>query len=123
MEPILGTMFVFAGNFAPPGYKFCNGELLPIAEYKGLYSVLGTTYGGDGEATFALPDLRGKCPVGVGSVERLGSIELGASGTSDVVFSTLQLTGKEAIAEGNGESAYLGVNYIIAVDGSYSSRY
>ena len=54
---------MFAGNFAPAGWKFCEGQLLPISENETLFQLLGTTYGGDGEATFALPDLRGRIPV------------------------------------------------------------
>jgi microcystin-dependent protein len=58
-EPLLGTIFLFAGNFAPKGYALCQGQLLPIAQNTALFSILGTTYGGDGKTTFALPKLSG----------------------------------------------------------------
>jgi microcystin-dependent protein len=58
---------MFAGNFAPAGWMFCEGQLLPIAEYETLFQLIGTTYGGDGQSTFALPDLRGRVPLHVGS--------------------------------------------------------
>ena len=64
--PYLGEIRMFAGDFAPLGWKFCNGELLPIADHDALFSLIGTTYGGDGQVTFALPDLRGRAPVHVG---------------------------------------------------------
>ena len=62
MEPFLGQIELFAFNFAPPGWSTCEGQLLPIAQYTALFSLLGTTFGGDGITTFALPDLRGKAP-------------------------------------------------------------
>lgn len=61
--PYLGEIRLFAGNFAPLGWMFCDGQLLSIAEYDTLFTLIGTTYGGDGESTFALPDLRGRVPV------------------------------------------------------------
>jgi len=62
--PFIGEIIMFAGNFAPRGWAFCSGQLLPISSNTALFSLLGTTYGGDGETTFALPDLRGRVPVG-----------------------------------------------------------
>lgn len=67
MEPLLGMIVMFAGNFAPRGWAFCDGQLLPIAQYTALFSILGTTYGGDGRTTFALPDLRGRVPMHAGN--------------------------------------------------------
>jgi microcystin-dependent protein len=58
---------MFAGNFAPAGWMFCEGQLLPISEYETLFNLIGTTYGGDGESTFALPDLRGRIPLHFGN--------------------------------------------------------
>jgi len=57
---------MFAGNFAPAGWMFCEGQLLPISEYETLFNLIGTTYGGDGQSTFALPDLRGRVPLHFG---------------------------------------------------------
>jgi microcystin-dependent protein len=65
--PFLGEIRMFAGNFAPVGWQLCNGQLLPIAEYDALFALIGTTYGGNGTTTFALPDLRSRIPVHQGS--------------------------------------------------------
>lgn len=65
-EPYLGVIFLFAGNFAPRGFQLCQGQLLSIAQNTALFSILGTTYGGNGQTTFALPDLRGRAPIGAG---------------------------------------------------------
>lgn len=67
MDPFIGQVIMFAGNFAPRGWAFCDGQLLPIAQYSALFSILGTTYGGDGVTTFGLPDLRGRFPLHPGS--------------------------------------------------------
>jgi microcystin-dependent protein len=69
---------MFAGNFAPNGWQFCDGSLLPISEFDTLFNLIGTTYGGDGQATFALPDLRGRVPVHQGAgfvMGQLGGVE------------------------------------------------
>ncbi|MGC5326211.1 phage tail protein [Brevibacillus sp. SYSU BS000544] len=78
-EPYLGEIRIFAGSFAPKGWAFCNGQLLPINQNQALFSLLGTAYGGNGMTTFALPDLRGRVPVHFG---RLGDeyILLGQAG-------------------------------------------
>jgi microcystin-dependent protein len=62
-EPFLGEIHIFGFNFAPRGYATCDGQLLPISQNQSLYSLLGTTYGGDGRTTFGLPDLRGRAPI------------------------------------------------------------
>lgn len=66
-QPYVGEIRMFAGNFAPAGWMFCEGQLLPISENETLFQLIGTTYGGDGESTFALPDLRGRLPLHFGS--------------------------------------------------------
>lgn len=66
-QPYVGEIRMFAGNFAPAGWMFCEGQLLPISENETLFQLLGTTYGGDGESTFALPDLRGRIPIHQGN--------------------------------------------------------
>jgi microcystin-dependent protein len=66
-QPYVGEIRMFAGNFAPAGWMFCEGQLLPISENEVLFQLIGTTYGGDGESTFALPDLRGRIPLHQGS--------------------------------------------------------
>jgi microcystin-dependent protein len=64
MDGFLAQIIMFAGDFAPRGWAFCHGQLLPISQHEELFAVLGTRYGGDGAATFALPDLRGRVPIG-----------------------------------------------------------
>jgi microcystin-dependent protein len=66
-QPYVGEIRLFAGNFAPAGWMFCEGQLLPISEYETLFNLIGTTYGGDGQSTFALPDLRGRVPLHFGN--------------------------------------------------------
>ncbi len=62
-DPFIGEITMFAGNFAPRGWAFCNGQLLSISQHTALFSILGTTYGGNGQTTFALPNLQGRVPV------------------------------------------------------------
>ena len=66
-QPYVGEIRMFAGNFAPAGWMFCEGQLLPISEYETLFNLIGTTYGGDGQSTFALPDLQGRIPLHQGN--------------------------------------------------------
>ena len=66
-QPYVGEIRMFAGNFAPAGWMFCDGQLLPISENETLFNLIGTTYGGDGQSTFALPDLRGRIPIHQGN--------------------------------------------------------
>ncbi len=83
MDPFIGEITMFAGNFAPRGWAFCNGQLLPIASNAALFSILGTTYGGDGRTTFALPDLRGRAPIHAGTGPGLPNYRLGQRGGSE----------------------------------------
>lgn len=62
-QPYVGEIRMFSGNFAPAGWSFCEGQLLPISEYETLFNLIGTIYGGDGESTFAMPDMRGRIPI------------------------------------------------------------
>lgn len=66
-QPYVGEIRMFAGNFAPAGWLFCEGQLLPISENEVLFQLIGTTYGGDGQSTFAVPDLRGRLPIHQGN--------------------------------------------------------
>jgi microcystin-dependent protein len=66
-QPYVGEIRMFAGNFAPAGWQFCDGSLLPISENETLFQLIGTTYGGDGASTFGLPDLRGRIPIHQGN--------------------------------------------------------
>lgn len=80
MEPLLGQIIMFGGNFAPRGWAFCDGQLLPISSNSALFSILGTMYGGDGRTTFALPDLRGRFPLHPGNGPGLPSYRQGQKG-------------------------------------------
>jgi len=83
---------MFAGNFAPRNWAFCAGQLMSISQNTALFSILGTTYGGNGQTTFALPDLRGRVPVGTGQGPGLTNITLGeVSGTETVTLLTTQM--------------------------------
>ncbi|NQY05168.1 MAG: phage tail protein [Flavobacteriaceae bacterium] len=82
MEPFIGQIIAFGGNFAPRGWALCDGQLLPISQYNALFSILGTIYGGDGRSTFALPDLRGRVPIHEGTGPGLPQVNLGQRGGS-----------------------------------------
>lgn len=172
MDPFIAQIILFGGNFAPRGWAYCDGQILPISQYSALFSLLGTTYGGDGRTTFALPDLRSRVPIHKGNGPGLPSITLGERGgaaqTTLTVANlpahghTAQLNASTDAAEddtpsGNvlakagteiyGGSAnaqmgddsikvgqtggsqpignmqpYLGLNYIICLEGTYPSR-
>lgn len=83
MEGFLGEVRMFAGNFAPRSWAFCEGQLLPISQNSALFSILGTIYGGDGRTTFALPDLRGRAPIGPRNGPGLSDRRLGAKGGTE----------------------------------------
>ena len=80
MEPFLGEIRLVPYNFAPHGWAFCAGQVLPINQNQALFSLLGTTYGGDGKTTFALPDLRGRVPIGAGQAATGTEYDLGSTG-------------------------------------------
>lgn len=83
VEPYIGEILMFSGNFAPRGWAFCNGQLISIQQNPALFSILGNTYGGDGRTTFALPDLRGRFPMQQGRGAGLSSRLLGQAGGSE----------------------------------------
>jgi len=173
--PILGCIYMFAGNFAPRGYALCAGQIMSIAQNTALFSLLGTTYGGDGRVTFALPDLRGRSPIGQGQGPGLSNIDLGeAAGVENTTLTSVNMPmhthslladagdastgvpgGNSLANSGNSQSGgvpiysstapatplngqsigvaggsqpfavrspYLGINYIIAVEGIFPSR-
>ncbi|MEO7178284.1 MAG: tail fiber protein [Allosphingosinicella sp.] len=86
-QPYVGEIRMFAGNFAPAGWMFCEGQLLPISENETLFQLIGTTFGGDGQSTFGLPDLRGRTPVHQGN----GLILAEAAGTEAVTLTIQQI--------------------------------
>lgn len=171
MDPFIGQIIMFGGNFAPRGWALCDGQLLAISSHSALFSILGTTYGGDGRTTFGLPDLRGRVSLHPGNGPGLSSYRLGEKGGEEGVVLTesqmpshkheVQATnsfaenpgpgtkylagndtgvniyhtgpvnrimGADMITNsGGGQShenrqPYLGVNYIIALEGIFPSR-
>jgi microcystin-dependent protein len=86
-QPYVGEIRMFAGNFAPAGWMFCEGQLLPISENETLFQLIGTTYGGDGESTFALPDLRGRLPLHQGN----GFILAETGGAEEITLTVQQI--------------------------------
>jgi microcystin-dependent protein len=86
-QPYVGEIRMFAGNFAPAGWMFCEGQLLPISENETLFQLIGTTYGGDGESTFALPDLRGRLPIHQGN----GTILAETGGAEEIILTVNQI--------------------------------
>ena len=89
MDGTIGEIRMFGGNFAPRNWALCEGQLLSISNYQALFSILGTTFGGDGRTTFALPDLRGRVPLGPGSGPGLSTYQLGAKSGSEKVTLTV----------------------------------
>lgn len=104
MEPFVAEIRMFAGNFAPNGWAFCNGQLISIYQNTALFSLLGTTYGGDGKTTFALPNLHDRMPVQANDY----SPALGELG--------------DGVEVQSGNDGYLGVNFIIALQGVFPPR-
>jgi microcystin-dependent protein len=86
-QPYVGEIRMFGGNFAPAGWAFCEGQLLPISENETLFNLIGTTYGGDGQSTFALPDLRGRLPMHQGA----GFILAETGGVENVTLTVAQI--------------------------------
>ena len=164
-EPFIGEIILFAGNFAPRGWALCNGQILAISQNTALFSILGTTYGGNGQTTFALPDLRGRVPVHPGQGPGLSPYDLGqAGGTETVTLNVAEMpqhthpqpatNGEQTTNRPNGAlparggvyaqtsdgstltppspvggsqphnniQPYLGLNYIIALEGIFPSR-
>ena len=152
-DPFIGEIRMFGGNFAPRGWALCEGQLLPINNHSALFSILGTTYGGDGETTFALPDLRGRVPIHPGEGPGLSSKSLGEKSGSETVAVKDNIDDHPAVrtknvrtvkkgrkksnivsgpvpAQSHASSApdksnmqpYLGVNFIIALQGTFPSE-
>src|SRR5919109_4060803 len=84
-DPFVAEIRIFGFNFAPKGWAFCNGQIMPISQNTALFSLLGTTYGGDGKSTFALPDIQGRAAMHPGQGPGLSLHDLGETGGSDTV--------------------------------------
>jgi len=103
-QPYVGEIQMFAGNFAPAGWMFCQGQLLPISEYETLFMLIGTTYGGDGQSTFALPDLRGRIPVHQGN----GFILAETGGAEEITLTVSQIPAHNHVFIGSDNSGGTG---------------
>ena len=88
-QPFIGEIRMFGGSFAPAGWAFCNGQLLPISENDLLFNLIGTTYGGDGQSTFALPNLQSRIPVHMGTGSGLSAYTIGEQGGVEQVTLTI----------------------------------
>jgi microcystin-dependent protein len=124
MDPFLGEIRLVAFTFAPRGWALCAGQLLPINQNQALFALLGTTYGGDGRTTFALPDLRGRVPVGAGQSATGSSYELGSNGGQE----TVKLTASQLPAHSHSVRASSGAsttrnpsNGVAAAGGAYAA--
>jgi microcystin-dependent protein len=108
-SPYIGEIRMFGGTFAPLGWLFCAGQLLPIAQYDVLYTLLGTTYGGDGVNSFGLPDLRGRVPVHMGQGPDLPAVIIGEkSGVEQVTMTTQQMPSHTHSVQANTGTATSG---------------
>lgn len=96
-SPFIGEIRMFGGNFAPAGWAFCNGAILPIDQNDALFNLIGTTYGGDGQTTFALPDLQSRIPVHVGPGFALGQ----SGGVESVTLTTSQIPAHSHVPQAN----------------------
>lgn len=144
-EAFIGSIVLFAGNFAPRNWAFCNGQILNIAQNTALFSILGTTYGGNGQTTFALPNLNGRVAIGAGNGPGLTPRSLGEmsgsegvtltaaqvpSGLTPVTVDLPQTSDTQQVAKvaagGNQPHSnmqpYTAMNYIICLYGIYPSR-
>ncbi len=123
MEPFIGQIVMFGGNFAPRGWAFCEGQLLPIAQNTALFSLIGTIYGGDGRTTFALPDLRGRAPIHMGQGPGLSPRKQGEKGGEENVtlttintpshnhqYETIELGDMPLQIDETGSSHFVGVH-------------
>lgn len=125
---LIGEVKLFAGTYAPQGYALAQGQKLSIGQYSALYSILGTTYGGNGSSDFALPDLRGRVPIGAGMGPGLNNVNLGQRSGSEW---TQPRQGQAAAGDGANVAAPVqisamqpstGLNFIICIDGIYPSQ-
>ncbi|WP_439654827.1 phage tail protein [Wocania arenilitoris] len=133
-EPMMGEIKMFAGNFAPRGWAFCDGQLLPISQNPALFSLLGTNYGGDGRTTFALPDLRDRTPIHLGNKSDLYTRVGDKGGSESKVLRIMTVsekptgktydtyTVKSSSDKLDTRDPYLRINYIIALHGIFPSR-
>jgi microcystin-dependent protein len=140
-EPFLGEIKIISWNFPPKGWSFCNGQLMPINQNQALFSILGTTYGGDGRQTFALPNLQGRSPVHVGNGIALGElggetshtlniseipahnhVPVGSSSTANTAMNPATVLPAGGSQPHENMPPYLVLNFIIALQGIFPSQ-
>ncbi len=127
MDPFIGQIQAFGFNFAPKGWAFCDGQLLPIAQNTALFSLLGTTYGGDGRTTFALPDLRGRSIVHAGQGSGLSSISQGErAGSENLTLTVNNMPSHNhnvtiAVNTANGEESD-STSYLAGLENAFSEN-
>lgn len=123
---MIGVIKSFAGNFAPRGFMFCNGALLSIAQNTALFSILGTTYGGDGITTFALPNLNGRAPIGTGTSGTGQTYELGEqAGTPQTTILSMNLpsfASQLKVSNSNATTATPSASSSLAITGTQAGR-
>jgi len=126
MEEYIGIIKIFGGNFAPRGWALCNGQLLSIAQNTALFSILGTTYGGNGQTTFGLPDLRGRTAVGMGQGPGLPSVvqgELAGEANHTLITSEMPMHNHTAaVNSGNASQAAATAGASVATPGTLVGR-
>ena len=116
-NPFVAEIRIFTGNFAPTGWAQCNGQLLPISQNTALFSLLGTTYGGDGKSTFALPNLQGSAPMQAGQGPGLSLRDLGEVGGEQ----TVTLLQTEMPAHSHGAQGSSGSNQVLPTNNAWAS--
>jgi microcystin-dependent protein len=130
-EPFVGQICAFGFNFAPRGFALCDGQLLAISSNTALFSLLGTMYGGDGRDTFALPDLRGRTPIHMGTGPGLSNRREGSRGgrtAKSMADDAITINAQIGIVNNGGSQPhnnmqpYLTINYSIALFGTFPSR-
>ena len=120
-NPFIGEIRMFGGNFAPAGWMFCDGRYLPISEYETLFNLIGTTYGGDGQQTFALPDLRGRLPMHQGQGPGTGPHTIGEKGGVEnvtLLASQLPAHSHQLSASSTAALASAGPSGVLAASGT-----
>ncbi|MCB0457738.1 MAG: tail fiber protein [Flavobacteriaceae bacterium] len=126
MDPFIGQLMCVGFNFAPQGWALCQGQLLSISQNTALFSLLGTTYGGNGQTTFALPDLRGRAPIGWGSGPGLQNINLGEkSGSNTTTLNVTNLPSHNhslSVSNANASQTAATAGASIATPGTLSGR-
>lgn len=103
-EPYVGEIRMFAGNYAPVGWAFCDGQILSISEYETLFNLIGTTYGGDGQETYVLPDLRGRAPIHMGTGSSGTAYIIGETGGVETVTLTVNQIPAHSFGQGSSQA-------------------